>query len=282
VRRNFLGCSQRRGQIPLIRFFLHEHGAIRIGSDHWRAKLPAIIRSPCSSMPRRRRIDLPGIPQHIVQRGNNRGVCFFSNDDRFAYLHLLLKHARTLCVDVHAYVLMTNHVHLLATARQHGAISTLMQDIGREYVQLVNATNRRSGTLWEGRFYSCLVDSERYLLTCMRYIELNPIRACMVDDPADYPWSSFPANALDRTNELITGHDAYVALGCSSSERCRAYRELFASALDPEDERALRRHTQQRAAWGSERFQQEVAAMLGRAVSTRPPGRPRRAPVNGI
>lgn len=233
-------------------------------------------------MPRRRRIDMPGIPQHVVQRGNNRGVCFFTDDDRYAYLDRLMHHAAKLTIEVHAYVLMTNHVHLLLTPRRHGAVSTLMQDLGRDYVQLVNAAYHRSGTLWEGRFHSCLIDSERYLLTCMRYIELNPIRAGVASSPENYHWSSFRSNALGRQSSMLTPHSAYCALGASTQECCAAYLALFASALDAEDVQALRRHTQQRAAWGTERFQQEIAAMLGRPVAAVPRGRPPRVRVNGI
>jgi len=233
-------------------------------------------------MPRRRRIDLPGIPQHIVQRGNNRGVCFFSDEDRRAYLDRLAHHAGRLDVAVHAYVLMTNHVHLLATSRRHGGVSTLMQDHGRDYVRLVNAAYRRTGTLWEGRFHACLIDSERYLFACMRYIELNPVRAGMVCDPSEYCWSSYVANALGLSDSLVTAHETYRVLGASAQERSAAYRALFASALDPDDEQALRVHTRQRAAWGSERFQREIAAALGRPVAANPPGRPRRPEINGI
>ena len=227
-------------------------------------------------MPRRRRLDLPGVPQHIVQRGNNRGACFFCDDDRFTYLDRLAHHARRLSVEVHAYVLMTNHVHVLATPQQHGAISSLMQDLGRDYVRLVNAAHRRSGTLWEGRFYSCLIDTDRYLLACMRYIESNPVRACIVEDAARYYWSSHRSNALGRASALIVPHAVYVALGPTAPERCAAYRALFASAAMAGDEEALRIHTRQRAAWGSSEFQQKVEAAVGRKVSASLPGRPRR------
>ena len=233
-------------------------------------------------MPRRCRLDLPGIPQHIVQRGNNRGACFFSDDDRVAYLDRLSHHADRLSVDVHAYVLMTNHVHLLATPQRHGAASTLMQDLGRDYVRLVNCAHRRSGTLWEGRFHSCLVDTDRYLLACMRYIESNPNRAGMVIDAADYRWSSFRSNALGKVSPLLVPHEVYCALGASAFERCAAYRVLFASARDAEDENALRLHTRQRAAWGSLDFQRKVALALGRKVTASAPGRPRRNLDNGI
>ena len=234
------------------------------------------------AMPRRRRPDIPGIPQHIVQRGNNRNVCFFSDDDRLAYLDRLAHHAGRLDVDVHAYVLMTNHVHLLATPRRHGAVSTLMQDIGRDYVRLANAANRRTGTLWEGRFHACLIDSDRYLLTCMRYIELNPVRANMVSDPADYRWSSHRANALAEPNGLVAPHETYLALGAFPGKCCAAYRALFATALDRDEERALRQHTRQRAAFGSEDFQRRIAVESGTTVALRAVGRPRKLPVNGI
>lgn len=233
-------------------------------------------------MPRRRRIDLPHIPQHIVQRGNNRGACFFCDDDRLSYLASLQRHAYRLDVDVHALVLMTNHVHLLATPRRHGAISTLMQDVGREYVRTVNTAHCRTGTLWEGRFHACLVDSDRYLLSCMRYIELNPVRAGMTDDPSRHAWSSHRANALNEPNELIKPHAVYIGLATNPKERCEAYRALFGSPLAGEELRAVRAHTQQRAAWGSEQFQREVEAALGRRVSLNARGRPRRRPLNGI
>jgi putative transposase len=232
-------------------------------------------------MPRRRRLDLPNVPQHIVQRGNNRGACFFCDDDRLAYLMLLSRHARRLGVDVHAYVLMTNHVHLLVTPRAHGAVSTLMQDIGREYVRTVNSVHRRTGTLWEGRFHACLVESERYLLTCMRYIELNPVRAGMVDEASCYRWSSHRANALNESSDLIAAHHVYLALASSDADRCAAYRALFRTAPNNDEMQALRRHTRQRAAWGGERFQREVECALGRKAFANARGRPRR-PVNGI
>ncbi len=217
-----------------------------------------------------------------MQRGNNRGACFFSDDDRFAYLDRLAHHANRLGVDVHAYVLMTNHVHVLATPQRHGAISTYMQDLGRDYVRLVNSAHRRTGTLWEGRFHSCLIDTDRYLLTCMRYIEFNPVRAGIVTDAAAYAWSSYRSNAQGQTSAMLRPHAVYLALGDSMPERCAAYRSLFALPHDPEEENALRLHTQQRAAWGSVDFQRQIAAVLGREVAACPPGRRRRTPLNGI
>jgi putative transposase len=157
-----------------------------------------------------------------------------------------------------------------------------MQDHGRDYVRLVNCAHRRSGTLWEGRFHSCLVDTDGYLLSCMRYIESNPVRARMATDAADYHWSSFRSNALGQLSALLTPHAVYLALGGTALERCAAYQALFASARDAEDENALRVHTRQRAAWGSLDFQRRISTALGRKVTASPPGRPRRKADNGI
>src|SRR5574337_70831 len=158
-------------------------------------------------MPRQRRLDLPGVPQHIIQRGNNRQPCFLREQDYRCYLSQLDEAAQAQGCRLHAYVLMTNHVHLLMTPEVVGAVARTMQCLGRRYVGYFNATYRRSGTLWEGRYKSCLVDSERYLLTCYRYIELNPVRAAMVETPGDYAWSSYRANAQGRQDRLVYPHD---------------------------------------------------------------------------
>ena len=136
-----------------------------------------------------------GVAQHIIQRGNNRQVCFASNEDLAAYAYWLKLYSNEFDVDVHAWVFMTNHVHLLVTPSTDDGVSKFMQSLGRHYVRYFNKVYKRSGTLWEGRFKSCLVQSEEYLLQCYRYIELNPVRANMVNDPADYIWSSYQCNA---------------------------------------------------------------------------------------
>ena len=136
-----------------------------------------------------------GIPQHIIQRGNNRQVCFASEDDFIAYVHWLTEYAKEFGVKVHAWVLMTNHVHLLATPMTEGGISKMMQALGRRYVRYFNYTYQRTGTLWEGRFKSCVISAEEYFFICQRYIELNPVRADMVAHPADYKWSSYRFHA---------------------------------------------------------------------------------------
>jgi putative transposase len=164
-------------------------------------------------MARQPRLDLPGIAQHVVQRGNDRHVCFAADTDYLRYLQELREASSKHDCAIHAYVLMTNHVHLLATPAATGGISRMMQAVGRRYVGSFNARDHRTGTLWEGRFKAALVDTDRYLLTCYRYIELNPVRAHMTDNPADYPWSSYHHNALGQFSPLITPHAQYTILG---------------------------------------------------------------------
>ena len=151
-------------------------------------------------MPRKPRFNIVGIPQHVIQRGNNREPCFYSEQDYQRYLKDLSDSAKKHDCRIHAYVLMTNHVHLLVTPMVEHGISNMMQALGRRYVYYINKNYQRSGTLWEGRYKASLIDSERYLLTCMRYIELNPVRAKMVEHPGEYPWSSYQANAQKNMN----------------------------------------------------------------------------------
>jgi putative transposase len=177
---------------------------------------------------------------------------------------------------VHAYVLMTNHVHLLVTPSSAGAVSRMMQWLGRQYVGYINGRYRRTGTLWEGRYKSCLVDTERYLLTCYRYIELNPVRAAMVADPADYAWSSYRANAQALLDTVVVPHTEYLSLGADVSERCVAYRQLFKEVLGDDRLAEIRAYVQQQRALGMPRFQREIEAMIGRCANVRAAHRPRR------
>ncbi len=226
-------------------------------------------------MARQPRLDIAGVPQHIVQRGNDRQACFADDDDYLRYRQELGEAAIKHGCDLHAYVLMTNHVHLLITPHEAGAASRMMQAIGRRYVGSFNARYRRTGTLWEGRFKSVLVDSEHYVLTCYRYIELNPVRAAMVDSPAAYRWSSHGRNASGEDDPRITPHPAYTALGVTAPERERAYRALFAETVSASEMTDLRMHTQQQKAWGSERFRLQIEALTHRAAGISPRGRPR-------
>lgn len=176
---------------------------------------------------------LPGVPLHIIQRGNNRQVCFVADEDYRFYLDWLQEYAgKTGCL-IHAYVLMTNHVHLLVSSSNADGVGAMMKVLGQRYVQYVNRTYRRSGTLWEGRFRSCLTQEESYLLACQRYIELNPVRAGMVEHPGDYRWSSYRANGQGEENPLLRPHELYLGLGAEAATRQAAYRELFRYELEP-------------------------------------------------
>ncbi len=224
-------------------------------------------------MPRRARIVLAGVPAHLIQRGNNRGACFFALDDYRFYLHHLHAQALEAGCAIHAYCLMTNHVHLLLTPDRADGCGRLMKGLGQRYVQYVNRTYGRSGTLWEGRFRSCLAQTEDYLLACYRYIELNPVRAAMVSHPREYRWSSYRVNAEGKASNLIVPHEQYRWLGRSAEERRQAYRDLFKAALDPDMMSAIRQATNGNYALGSNRFQAEIEAALGRRAHRGKPGR---------
>jgi putative transposase len=230
-------------------------------------------------MPRAPRFDLAGVTQHVIQRGHDHMLCFFSPADYRCYMTQLLHASRRWQCAVHAYVLMSNHVHLLVTPSTVGALAGMMQALGRNYVSYVNITYRRTGTLWEGRYKSCLVDADEYLLTCSRYIELNPVRAGLVGEPSAYPWSSYGANALGDSDPLIVPHSQYLALGNDDEERLRAYRQLFAHDFDNECLRDIRTYIQQQRALGAPTFQAWVENALGRYAKVRPPHRPRRESV---
>ncbi|ODS23232.1 transposase [Candidatus Endobugula sertula] len=217
-----------------------------------------------------------GLAQHIVQRGNNRSVCFASKEDFAAYAHWLDKYSTKFKVAIHAWVFMTNHVHLLATPSTDDGIQLMMQSLGRRYVQYFNFAYRRSGTLWEGRYKSSLVDTENYLLVCYRYIELNPVRATMVDDPADYSWSSYRCNALGVGSSLCTPHDNYLSLGKAEAERLYNYRELFKSRLDGPLVDDIRNALNKGLALGSGRFCDEVEVLYGQRVKPAKMGRPKK------
>jgi len=219
---------------------------------------------------------LTGVPQHLIQRGNNRAACFFAEDDYRFYLDCLGEAAQKTGCDLHAYVLMTNHVHLLVTPAEQDSLARLMQSVGRRYVQYVNYTYQRTGTLWEGRYKASLVDAERYFLTCSRYIELNPVRAAVVDNPGDYRWSSYRCNALGDADPLLTPHRIYQRLGRSEAECHAAYRTLFRTAIDARTLTAIRDSANQSQVLGNQRFIEQIEAMLQRKLTPGKRGRPRR------
>ena len=217
-------------------------------------------------MARLARLCLPGTPQHIIQRGNNRQPCFASDQDHAAYVHWLTEASKKYRVAIHAWVLMTNHVHLLATPAARDGLSKMMQVLGRRYVRYFNYRQRRTGTLWEGRFKSCVVDAEDYLLVCQRYIELNPVRAGMVKHPAEYRWSSYHTNALAVESHLWTPHATWLRLGQTHQERSEAYRNLFAGHIEPDELNKVRDAVNKGLALGNDRFRDEIERLTGRRM----------------
>ncbi len=228
-----------------------------------------------SSMARLPRYNLPGQPQHIILRGNNRCVIFSAEEDYRFFLDCLRDAADRHGCAVHAYVLMTNHVHLLMTPERKDGISKALQSLGRRYVQYFNHTQERTGTLWEGRYKSTLIDSENYLLTCYRYIELNPVRARIVAHPRDYPWSSYAWHAEGKFDRLISDDVLYLGLGQKKTERQTAYRALFKAQVSETILAAIRDATNKGWALGNDRFMQKIAVAVGRRAAPLPRGRPR-------
>ena len=225
-------------------------------------------------MPRKPRMYMPHIPCHIVQRGHNRSVCFYTPDDYRYYLQSLNDARQQHAVQMHAYCLMTNHVHLLMTPTTQEGISRVMQSVGRRYVQYINTTYRRSGTLWEDRHKASLIQAEDYLLICYRYIEMNPVRAGMVMHPGDYPWSSYCHHAYGEANPLITPHPLYEQLGWDVEDRQVSYRELFAVDLEKEDLHAINRAAEFSMPLGNDRFREEIEQALGRKIGYAKRGKP--------
>ena len=231
-------------------------------------------------MARRPRFALPGLPQHVMQRGNNRQATFYTDEDRRFYLDCLDDAARKYGCLVHAYVLMTNHVHLLATPQEPLALSRTMQHLGRRYVRYVNDRYGRSGTLWEDRFKASLVDTELYFLRCCRYIELNPVRAKIVVRPEDYLWSSHRYHAFGTRDALLSPQHEYERLGSSANERQAAYRALFSTELTGIELKGIRMTVNQGWPLGSDRFKSEIEQALKRTASPPTRGRRRQSPID--
>jgi len=223
-------------------------------------------------MARLRRYTPGGIPQHIIQRGNNRQVCFSSNVDLAVYAGWLLEGTKKYGVAIHGWVFMTNHVHLLATPLEDRSMSRMMQFLGRQYVRYFNNEYGRTGTLFEGRFKSCPVQTEDYFLACLRYIELNPVRAGMVADPLEYHWSSHHANAFGKEIRLWSPHQEYLKLGRIASERQSRYRQLFETSIGSEVITDIRQSTQRGLALGSDRFKDQIEALGSRRQRLLKPG----------
>ena len=227
-------------------------------------------------MPRWARITVPGVSLHLIQRGNNRQACFFRETDYRLYLEWLAEYSSEASCAVHAYVLMTNHVHLLLTPQTASSASELMKQLGQRYAQYINRTQRRSGTLWEGRFRSCLIESETYVLACHRYIELNPVRAQMVEHPAMYVWSSYRANGQGEPSSLLTPHPLYQELGRDEASRLCAYGALFENCDEQTMTQEIRAATKGNYVLGCRAFEEALATSLGRRVTPGRSGRPRK------
>lgn len=227
-------------------------------------------------MPRKPRFYMPGAPVHAVQRGHNKSAVFFDDFDYLEYLRCLKQAADACGCTIHAYVLMTNHIHLLMTPEDPKSIGRLFQRFGQNYVRYINETYDRSGGLWEGRYRSAIVQSQTYLLTCQRYIELNPVRAGMVDHPADYRWSSYHANALGVGNSVLSRHTEYQLLGRLPEDRQSAYRGLFDTTLGIEEIALQRSALQTGTPLGNDRFRSQIEAVSGRKVGFLRRGRPKK------
>jgi putative transposase len=218
-------------------------------------------------MARLPRFVIPGQPQHIIVRGINREAIFYKDEDYAFYLEKLENACEKYGCRLHAYVLMTNHVHLLLTPKYENSIGKVIQSVGRHYVQYFNYHYSRTGTLWEGRYKATLIDSQNYLLTCYRYIELNPVRADMVNHPSEYPWSSYHDNALGEVTVKITPHRLYLRLAKTPEDRQKAYRGLFRSRLSEHTLEEIRTSTNKAWVLGSSRFKLQIEKKLDRRTA---------------
>lgn len=233
-------------------------------------------------MARLPRLTVPGYPHHIIQRGNNRQSIVADAEDRRVLLQLLEEYAAKEKVAIHAYVLMDNHFHLLATPTTETGVPQMMQSVGRRYVRYYNQRHGRTGTLWEGRYKSTLIQAERYLLACMVYIDLNPVRAGMVADPADFAWSSHLHLIGRRTDRLVAPHALYWALGNTPFAREAAYAELVRHGVAQGQQKAIRDATMSGWALGDAAYVSEVQKRTDRRVIPGKAGRPRKVNVSPI
>lgn len=225
-------------------------------------------------MARLPRLVIPQQPHHVIQRGNDRQLIFRDAADYGIFLGWLREAAKQFHVAIHAYVLMSNHLHLLASPTDNLGLARMMQWVGRHYVPYFNHKYERTGTLWQGRFKTAVIDSERYFLTCSRYIELNPVRAGMLHNPAEYAWSSYQHHIGLRTDPLITDHPLYWALGNTPFEREAAYKALTEQGLTSDELQTMRKSAVKGWAIGSDKFQTQLEKLADRPVTPGKPGRP--------
>lgn len=227
-------------------------------------------------MPRRARLSVAGLPHHVIQRGRNRALCFLTDADCRFYLNCLKEGSACYRCAVHAYVLMANHLHLLVSPADSNALSKMMRYVGDRYAHYVNVMYQRTGTLWEGRFRPSPIDSESYLLTCYRYIELNPVRSGMATNPADYPWSSYGHHAFGDEDPVIQDHPLYFQLGETQKERELAYRGLLRCPIGEQALKEIRISANGGHIFGRDRFKNEIEQAAARKVRPSKGGRPRK------
>jgi putative transposase len=217
-------------------------------------------------MPRRPRLALSNIPMHIVQRGNNRCPCFVERSDYLVYLDMLRRAVEDGECKLHAFVLISNHIHLLTSPASATSCARMMKAVGERYVQYFNRRYGRVGTLWQGRYRSCLVQDDRYFLVCQRDIELNPVRAKIVDKPEDYEWSSYRKNTHGIPCQMITPHALYESIAATPETRQQRYRALVLDGVKPEDIEHIRRSTNQNTVFGSALYAEEIGGLSGHRV----------------
>jgi putative transposase len=226
-------------------------------------------------MARQPRLSLPSYPHHVIQRGNNRQPIFFEPKDYEVFLDCLRAAKQKCHARLYAYVLMTNHIHLLVEPEREGDLGRFMQSVGRRYVRYINDTYERTGTLWEGRFKSAIVSRDEYLIACSRYIELNPVRAGMVRHPREYRWSSFHGRAMGRPDNLLDEDAWYITLGDNPQARAAVYAHWLEDSVSDNEWDRIRTATQQGRVVGSDAFQEEIGSQVGRRLAGETRGRPR-------
>ena len=227
-------------------------------------------------MPRKPRFYVPEMPVHIWQRGNNRQEIFFADSDYNAYLTWMYQGAKRYGCAIHAYVLMPNHVHCFMTPESINSVGRMMQFVGRNYVSYINRTYDRSGTLWEGRYKSSLVNAPQYGVACYRYLGTNPIRSNLVATPDAYKWSSYSANAQGKSRDMLQPLQEYTALGATDDMRQQIYQALLSNPQDKYEMEMIQQCVQSGTPLGDERYQAELSKKLGFQVGYSKRGRPRK------
>jgi putative transposase len=227
-------------------------------------------------MARPTRLCIPGIPLHVIQRGNNKQPCFHIERDYRVFLNKLKEYSDKFEVPIHSFVLMTNHVHLLLTPTSEECVAKMMHSLGTYYVRYFNNTYTRTGTLWEGRYNDSLVCTEQYFLNVSRYIELNPTRAFIVAKPEDYPWSSYRSNGLGHPTKLLQEHPLYTSLGSTKEARRSAYRDLFLTELSSNTIKTIRTACKKSGILGDEMFKRRIEEIVGHPLPPLRQGRPRK------